>query len=214
MNQITIVDGGKIRLATKLWVSHGAVSLREKLVHKNPSMWYLLKKHHGVFSHGGGKNTTLLERGKITSEINGFANVSLLALAKPTMIKFLFVSCCLHPSPPRSLPVTLEQKKKKSGPTEMSSRAAVLSFVPGLGGFYCCCRCSSTTMASHRGVVSSGKMGRFARCITDAEQDVDADWVGNLRVHRDETLAAAACCWWSIERRVTENDDVPWTQHT
>lgn len=41
----------------------------------------------------------------------------------------------------------------------MSSRAAVLSFVTGLGFCFCCCRCSSTTMASHRGVVRPGKMG-------------------------------------------------------
>lgn len=98
-------------------VSHQAVSqprcciLEREISPQKSVNVVFIKKHHGVFSHGGGKNTTLVERGKITSEINGFANVSLLALAKPTMIKFLFVSCCLHPSPPRSLPVTLEQKK-------------------------------------------------------------------------------------------------------
>lgn len=56
MKQITIVDGGKIRLATKLWVSHDAVSLREKLVHKNPSMWYLLKSTTGCFLTEGEKH--------------------------------------------------------------------------------------------------------------------------------------------------------------
>lgn len=34
-------------------------------------------------------------------------------------------------------------------------------------------------------------MGRFGRCISDAGTDVDADWVGILRVYQDETLAAA-----------------------
>lgn len=161
------------------------------ILEEEESVNVLLKKQHGVFSNGRVKITPLWGIGdKITSELNGL-NASLLTLAKPTMIKFLFVSCCLHPWPPRSLPVTLEQKRKKSGPAEMSSRAAVLSFVPGLGFCFCCCRCSSTTMASHRGVVSPGKMGKFGRCISDAETDVDADWVGILRVYHDETLAAA-----------------------
>lgn len=73
------------------------------------------------------KSTTgcfLTERGRITplwckkgpnNKLNGLASVSQQTLAKPTMIKFLFVSCCLHPSPPRSLPVALEQKIWASG---------------------------------------------------------------------------------------------------
>lgn len=110
------MGGKKIRLANQAVSQPRCCILeRETSPQKSVNVVFIKKKkkHHGVFSHGGGKNTTLVERGEITSEINGFANVSLLALAKPAMIKFLFVSGCLHPSPPRSLPVTLEQKKKK-----------------------------------------------------------------------------------------------------
>lgn len=114
------------------------------------------------------------------------------------MIKFLFVSSCLHPSPPRSLPVTLEKRPAETSSLSASPPDCAAAAAPAPAAPPRRRRRHPTEEWS-----APGRMGRFARCTTDAWNGCCRWLSGNLRFRRDETLLLLR----PVERGEAENDD-------